>query len=109
MSAFKDAVAADVKNVFINVDEFAEEHDINGLIVKCIIDKNITAENPYDTTSNRLEGVFANTLTIYVASIDVPIFPVEGELLRVDGSLHIVRKVSNEMGVLEIVAEASEQ
>lgn len=109
MSAFKDAVAADVKNVFINIDEFAEEHDINGLIVKCVIDKNITAGNSFDTSGNPLEGVFTNTLTIYVASRDVPVFPVEGELLRVDGSLHIVRKVSNEMGVLEIVAEASGQ
>lgn len=105
MSAFKDAVAADVKNVFINLDEFAEPHDINGETVDCVIDKNVIKEN-----SNReLEGVFANTLTIYVATQDLPAVPVEGELLRVDGSLHIVRNVSDEMGVLVITAEASEQ
>lgn len=109
MSAFKDAVAADVKNVFINLDEFAEPHDINGETVDCVMDKNITAGNPLDTTGNPLEGVFANTLTIYVATKDLPAAPVEGELLRVDGSLHIVRNVSDEMGVLVITAEASEQ
>ena len=33
MSAFKDLVAADNRNVFLNMDEFGEEHDLNG--TKC--------------------------------------------------------------------------
>ena len=104
MSAFKNAIAADIKNAFINTDEFADEHEINGVMIPCVIDKNITAT----ANGEQLEGVFLNALTIYVDAADI-VAPVEGELLRVDGSLHIVRKVSNEMGVLEIVAEASEQ
>ena len=33
MSAFKDFVAADVQNVFINLDEFSEEHEIGHEVV----------------------------------------------------------------------------
>ena len=35
--------------------------------------------------------------------------PVEGELLNIDGALHLVKSVSNEGGVLVIVTEANEQ
>ena len=37
MSGFKDMVAADNEKVFLNLDEFAEEHDLNGTTCKCIL------------------------------------------------------------------------
>ena len=49
MSAFKDFVAADVKNVFINLDEFAEEHEIGHELVPCILDKIITQAHDEDS------------------------------------------------------------
>ena len=36
MSGFKDQVAADL-DVFINSDEFAEEHDLNGMTVRAVV------------------------------------------------------------------------
>ena len=97
MSAFKDFVAADVQNVFINLDEFAEEHEIGHEVVPCILDKIITQANGDDSYL----GVFVNQLTIYVevGVIETPI----------DGALHLVKSVSNEGGVLVIVTEANEQ
>ena len=100
MSAFKDFVAADVKNVFINLDEFAEEHEV----VPCILDKIITQAHDEDSYL----GVFVNQLTIYV-EVGVIETPVEGELLNVDGAIHRVTSVSNEGGVLVIVTEANDQ
>lgn len=107
MSAFKDAVATDVDAVFLNADEFADFHDIDGETVRCMIDKNIINETS-DTQAYPLEGVFVNTLTIYVRTGDI-LTPVEGQILSVDDSMHIVRSVSEEMGMLVIVAEANEQ
>ena len=49
MSAFKDFVAADVQNVFINLDEFSEEHEIGHEVVPCILDKIITQANGDDS------------------------------------------------------------
>ncbi len=104
MSAFKDFVAADVKDVFINPEEFAEEHEIGHELVPCILDKIITQAHDEDSYL----GVFVNQLTIYV-EVGLIETPVEGSLLNVDGSIHRVKSVSNEGGVLVIVTEANDQ
>ena len=104
MSGFRDAVQDDLHGVFLNLDEFAEEHEIGHEVVPCILDKIITQANGDDS----YHGVFVNQLTIYV-EVGVIETPVEGELLNVDGALHLVKSVSNEGGVLVIVTEGNEQ
>lgn len=107
MSAFKDAIAKDVKTVFINLDEFAEEHNLNDEIVACIVDKDIISEQA--NKSEIREGVFVNTLTIYVDVKDVKERPVKGEQIRLDDEWYFVEDVSVEDGVLVIVVEANRQ
>lgn len=104
MSRFKAAVQNDIKAVFLNLEEFGEWHTLNEVKVQCVIDRNLTQEY----TDSSILGVFVNILTIYVDSSDIPT-PVEGEILSVDGSLHLVKSVSEEGGMLVIVAEANEQ
>ena len=108
MSAFKDAVLKDVKSVFINENEFAEEHELNGQKVVCMVDKDITLGKS-DTVANPLEGVFVNTITIYVAERDMETQPVEGEQIKLDKVRYMVRNVSVECGVFVIIAEVNEQ
>lgn len=107
MSRFKAAVQNDIKAVFLNLEEFGEWHTLNGVKVQCVIDRNLTQDYS-DTRATQIIGVFVNILTIYVDSSDIPT-PVEGEILSVDGSLHLVKSVSEEGGMLVIVAEANEQ
>lgn len=104
MSWFKDLVESDVKSVFLDENEFAETHNINGKDVTCVVDKNLNQEHP----SNDFLGVFVNMVRIYVAAGEIPV-PAEGALLRIDGSRHLVRTVSMEQGMLVITAEANEQ
>lgn len=108
MSKFKDTVKKDVKSVFINQDEFADEHVLNGQTVVCVIDEDLTT-NVSDTVANPLYGVFINMIKIYVSPDDLDPAPVNGEILDVDGNMYIVRKVAFEQGVLVITAEANEQ
>lgn len=103
-SPFKKAVEHDVNAVFINLDEFAEEHVINGDKVRCILDKIINEAHSEES----YVGVFVNQLTIYVKTGDI-LTPDEGDLIQVDGSNHIVQSVSEEMGVLVIVVDANKQ
>lgn len=105
MSAFKDAVRKDVQTTFLNLDEFADYHEINGEQVTCVIDKDVTGEAPTAKGNVTIEGVFVNSVTVYVAENALRARPVEGERLEVDGSLHIVRSVSDEAGMWVIVAE----
>lgn len=107
MSAFKDAVAADVTHVFINADEFADWHDIDGVRLCCVIDQDVT-QTYSNAMGNSIEGVFKNTVQIHVRAVDME-RPVEGELIRVDGSLHLVESVSDEMGVYVITATENRQ
>lgn len=103
MSAFKDFVAQDVNGLFLNLDEFAEQHNINGKVVKCIIDTDVNAG-----AKVTLEGVFINTKTVYVASDDIDM-PVEGELFKIDGSMHFVRSVSDEDGIYAVTVSENNQ
>lgn len=104
MSAFKDAVSKDIKSVFINLDEFADEHYLNGQLVRCVVDEDLTTSAP-----DNLVGVFLNAITIYIAKEDLEVQPVEGALLYLDEKMYLVKKVSDEAGVLVIVAEVYRQ
>ena len=104
---FKSMVAHDIDTVFFCGNEFAEMHRINDDLVECVIDEFLTKESA-DTLTNPMEGVFLNGITIYVRTEDIR-KPVEGEVLMIDGHMHLVRRVSEEMGMLVIVAEANEQ
>lgn len=106
MTRFKEQVRKDVKGVFINFAEFADWHNLNGKDTLCVISRDFTDELPLG--SRNLEGVFLNDLTIYVEDLDMQPRPVEGEMMRVDGSLHLVKSVSDEMGVYVIICEANE-
>ena len=104
---FKSMVAHDIDSVFFCGNEFAEMHRINDDLVECVIDELLTKESA-DTLTNPIEGVFLNGITIYVKKGDIR-KPVEGEVLMIDGRMHLVKRVSDEMGLLTIVAEANEQ
>lgn len=108
MSAFKDAVKKDIEGVFLNIDEFADRHKLNGQDVICLVDEDKT-EAAKVSVRNPYEGIFVNAITIYVKSADLERQPVEGELLRLDKALYRVASVSSEMGMLTIVAEANKQ
>lgn len=104
MSAFKDQLRKDAKAVFINLQEFADKHCLNGDTVACVIDKDLT-----QGAKDSFVGVFVNAVTIYVATEDMAVRPVEGEMLEFDGVYHIVRSVNAEGDILSIVAEVNEQ
>lgn len=104
MSRFKDAITADVKAVFINCDEFGDIHCVNGERVPCVVDTDVTAG-----ADKSFEGVFVNTVTLYIATADIETRPVEGELLVLDERVYIVRKVSDESEMLVITLEVHDQ
>ena len=63
MSYFKDMVAVDVKRIFLNPDEFAEKHNIDGKEILCVLDKNINS----DPSLAKALGVYSNMVTLYVS------------------------------------------
>lgn len=108
MSAFKDAVAADIKAVFINPLEFADKHNINGQAVDAVIDRDVIRERQLPTAAEYSEGVFREEMLVYVDAADLRRKPVRGEIFRLDGDLYLVSEVAENMGVLEITIQANE-
>ena len=108
MSRFKDAVAADIKAVFINGLEFADEHDINGETVMAVVDGDIIQERNSSSYSEYPEGVFQQQIMVFVSADDLPERPVKGELFFLDNERYIVDRCNENMGILEITIEAND-
>lgn len=100
MSYFKDMLAADVDRIFLNLDEFAEKHNINGKDVVCVIDKHVSS----DSAVIKALGVYSTALTIYVNARDLPA-PKPTGTLRLDSELYNVISASQEDWMLVIVVE----
>lgn len=113
MSAFKDQVAKDIKQVFINPLEFADMHNIRlvgwaGADVLCVIDRDETTERSSTSATEYAEGIFKQLYHLYVATTDLLRKPVENELLWIDNHRYLVFSVFEDMGMYEITLEANE-
>lgn len=106
MAGFKDCLNCDM-TVFFNDNEFAEVHDIDGLSVLAIVDSDILKTRT-SRKAEEYDGVYAAEVAVYVKAIDLPVRPVYGQAIRLDGKLYTVVECSEEMGVLEIVLGANE-
>lgn len=90
MSRFKDMVARDALTVFMNMEEFAEVHEINGRRLRCIIDT-----NEADTAPSLYEGVYTLLTTVYVLSSEIRA-PAVDEVFTIDNVMFVVKHVSDE-------------
>lgn len=92
-------VARDALTVFMNMEEFAEVHEINGRRLRCIID---TKEA--DTAPSLYEGVYTLLTTVYVLSSEIRA-PAVDEVFTIDNVMFVVKHVSDEDGLIVIKAE----
>lgn len=84
--SLKDIMADDINNVFLDLDDFGEEHTIEGKKIVCIVD---------DDTLKLRQGtndlsVTESTLLLFAKTDDLPKRKVSGETLNIDGKLYIV-------------------
>lgn len=92
-------VARDALTVFMNMEEFAEVHEINGRRLRCIIDT-----NEADTAPSLYEGVYTLLTTVYVLSSEIRA-PAVDEVFTIDNVMFVVKNVSDEDGLIVIKAE----
>ena len=102
MPNFKDFLAADLAT-FMNPDEFAETHDIDGQQIACIVDSDILKER-----GQSVPGVYAGGKMLFVKTSDLEDRPVPGQYLRLDGKLYVVADCNESGGMLEITLGANE-
>ena len=104
MMGFKEQVAADLTRVFMNPAEFAEEHDLNGSVCLCVVEKSRTEEKYLrGATYDAYEGIHGASVTVHVEACLLPEIPVEGMQFDLDGKIMLVDSCTNEAGLLSIV------
>ena len=106
MSAFKDMVQRDVHDVFLNLDEFSDIHNVNGVEMPVQIDNNEQIERQKRQTEIA-EGVFVSQKLIYVSSSDFGPLPRIESVLKLDGKTYRVVDAIDEDGIYSITIEAN--
>lgn len=98
MSAFKDMVAADISNVFLNLEELGEEHIIDGNPIICIIDE----DGLLDRQGGAMYAVGQSTKNLYAKCDDLPARKGYGSELVVDGVPYMINTWHEDMGMATV-------
>ena len=100
MATLKDYIKDFDLDTFINMDEFADNHVINGEAIKCVVDTDIFDERS-TTAGDRSGGVFKDTISIFTKMSDIE-KPLIDEMMTVDDEDYRVVEVKENMGMYEI-------
>lgn len=107
---FKEQIARDNHKVFMNLDEFAETHMVNGKEMAVQIDNNelIDREKRYQYKRSLYgDGVYLKELLIYVRAEDFGKLPAVGRVLTLDGKTYTVSDAIDEDGIFSLCLEAN--
>ena len=89
--SFKDIIHNDIKQTFLNLEEFGETHEVNGTPMTIIFDD-----------IEHVERYF-----MYVAADAFGPLPAQGKLVTVDGKRYAIVDATDESGVYGITLEAN--
>lgn len=109
---FKDLIKEDVKNIFMNPEEFSDIHTLNGVNVPVQIDNNEQIEREKRFNQN-MDGIYVNQKLIYVAAEDYKKapnragLPKQGTMITLDGKVYKVADAIDEAGIYSITLEAN--
>lgn len=99
--SFKDQIKQDLSDIFLNLDEFADLHRIEGKEIPVVIDSDIMAKLS-KIGDNRIHGMDEADMVIMGKASDLPENLDPGRLLNLDGREVIVVTTTSEMGLVQI-------
>lgn len=105
---FKDFILEDL-DVFFNVDEMADKHELEGQELDLIVvDSSLEDLKGFGRDQlNVAQEVFKIFKTVYVKSSDFYIPKIDSELV-LDGESYYVEEAKDQNGVIKIVLSANE-
>lgn len=104
--SFKDIIASDIHQTFLNTEEFSDMHTVNGKEMAVQIDSNEQIEREKRFAQN-MDGLYLNQKLIYVAASDYGPLPKQGSIISLDGRTYRVADAIDEYGVYSITLEAN--
>lgn len=105
---FKNILARDVKQVFLNPAEFGEVHKVNGTPMTIVLDdvENIEREKKMKSS---MDGIYARQILFYVSTAEFGPLPGQGDLVSLDGKEYMVMDATDECGIYAITLEANRE
>lgn len=94
----KELIANDRDNVFLNLDDFGEIHNIEGNDIICIIDQ----DGLLDRQGGAVSAVGQSTMTLYAKVEDLPERRGYGSELTIDGIPYMIDTWYENMGLSTI-------
>lgn len=106
---FKDTLEKDLSNVFFNIEEMSDEHELDGETLNLVVDEsNLESMKGYGKDQlSASQEVFLHFKTIFVKSSDFYV-PKVGSNLNLDNKEYYVEESGEEMGIIRIVISANE-
>lgn len=106
--SFKELVASDISDVFLNSLEFADKRLVNGKEMSVMTDDNELLERDKSKLLNaNLQGTYKSRRLIYVAKSEFGPRPAHGALLTLGTNQYRISSCTEEDGILAIELEAS--
>lgn len=96
--SFKDQIKRDIDTVFLNLDEFAELHRIEGKQIPVVVDDNQLTE----LKKGQILGLVEADMLLMGRECDFPANLAPGRLLNVDGRELIVVNSGKDEGLVEV-------
>lgn len=104
---FKDIIKNDIDTTFLNEDEFAEKHVVDGKEMTIIIDNNEMLEREKRYKEQIEKGTYVKQILFYVKAGEFGRLPRIGRLLNLDGKNYIVTDAIREGAMYSISLEAN--
>ncbi len=97
-----DQIVTDDLNVFIDLDDFAEWHDVNGDTCRAVLQET-TTDDKLSEKANPDYDLYGTALTLHCRAGALAEIPVSGQsLFYVDGKHYTVLSVAENMGMLTV-------
>lgn len=96
--SFKDDILADIGDIFLNLDEFAEEHKVEGKKIPLVMNN----DQLETLKKGQILGLVEADMMIFAKVEDLPDDLDPGRFLNVDGREMIVVKAGRNMGLAEV-------
>jgi hypothetical protein len=105
--SLKEQIAADSQNVFLNTDEFADTHNINGQPMLAIIDSALSLQRSARQTEN-YDGIHQSKIILFVRESDLGYRPERDQKMTIDDKWYEVIECASDNDLLEITLGANE-
>ncbi len=104
---FKQIAAADIADVFFNLEEFGETHQIDGKLMTVIVDGlEVVERSKKQSERGRIDGIFKKQVLLYISRKDMGSLPPIGCQIMLDSSKYLVMDAIDEGGVFSITLGA---